>query len=71
MYISSRDEEVIRQVVDDERVSLQAAAYTLYVALTPSNKKPILQREFHRQFVDNWIAFRAIEDEGLDDGERH
>jgi hypothetical protein len=66
MYISSRDEEVIHQVVGEERVSIQAAAYTLYMALTPSNKKPILQREFHMQFVDNWLAFRALEDQESD-----
>ena len=61
MYLTPRDEEIINMIVDDQRVSIQAAAYATYVQLTPNNKKPVSQREFHQIFKDNWQAFYSLE----------
>ncbi len=61
--ITGRDEEMINILVDNQRINIQAAAYTAYVEMTPSNKKPISQREFHQKFNDNWKIFRDLEGE--------
>lgn len=61
MRLTLRDEEIINMIVTDQRVSIQAAAYGAYVQLTPNNKKPISQREFHQIFKDNWQAFHSLE----------
>lgn len=61
MYLTHRDEEIIDMIVFDQCVSIQAAAYAAYVQLTPNNKKPISQREFHQIFKDNWQAFYSLE----------
>jgi hypothetical protein len=61
MYLSRRDEEIIDMIAFDQRVSIQAAAYAAYLQLTPNNKKPVSQREFHQIFKDNWQAFYALE----------
>lgn len=58
MHLTPRDEEIINMIGTDQRVSIQAAAY---VQLTPNNKKPISQREFHQIFKDNWQAFYSLE----------
>lgn len=67
VYISARDEEVIGQVVRDQHVTSVAAAYTVYVELTPGNKKPMSQRDFYQRFRDNWDAFLKIEAEAQDE----
>lgn len=64
MYLTPRDEEILQRVSVDLHVSIQAAAYTTYLELTPANKKPISQREFHSRFRDNWEVFLRIENEG-------
>lgn len=56
-----RDDELRDEILFDQRVSIQAAAYTIYLQLTPSNKKPLTPREFHDVFVDNWEIFGNIE----------
>lgn len=66
MHLTPRDQNVIDQLSFDQRVSTQSAAYTIYVALTPSNKKPVSQREFHNLFRDNWEAFARLEDQAQD-----
>jgi hypothetical protein len=67
MHLTTRDEEIVMQISYDQRVSIQAAAYAVYAELTPNNKKPISQREFHRIFKDNWQAFGALENEESDE----
>jgi hypothetical protein len=65
MRLTPRDEEIVDEIVyeivTDLHVSIQAAAYTAYVQLTPNNKKPVSQREFHQIFKDNWQAFYSLE----------
>lgn len=61
MHLTPRDKEIINTIVTDQRVSIQAAAYAAYVQLTPNNKKPVSQREFHQIFKDNWQAFYSLE----------
>jgi hypothetical protein len=61
MYLTHKDEEIINMITFDQRVSIQAAAYAAYVQLTPNNKKPVSQREFHQIFKDNWQAFYSLE----------
>lgn len=56
-----RDDELRDEILFDQRVSIQAAAYTIYLQLTPSNKKPLTPREFHDVFVDNWEIFGNME----------
>lgn len=68
MYLTPRDEEIIDIILNDQHVSIQAAAYAAYVQLTPNNKKPISQREFHQIFKDNWRAFNSLE---IEDFERN
>lgn len=68
MYLTRRDEEIIDIIMHDQRVSIQAAAYATYVQLTPNNKKPVSQREFHQIFKDNWQAFNSLE---IEDAERN
>jgi hypothetical protein len=62
-----RDEEIVGRISYDQHVSIQAAAYAVYAELTPNNKKPISQREFHRIFKDHWRAFDALETEEYDE----
>jgi hypothetical protein len=64
VYISPREEEVMRQVSLDHRVTALSAAYTLYVEITPGNKKPLSQRDFYRLYRDNWDVFYKLEAEG-------
>lgn len=61
--ITGHDEDIIDVIVDNQRINIQAAAYTIYLAMTPNNKKPISQREFHQKFNDNWKIFQDIERE--------
>lgn len=68
MYLTPRDEEIINAIIADQRVSIQAAVYAAYVQLTPSNKKPVSQREFHQIFKDNWQAFNSLEIEDYEQG---
>lgn len=68
MYLTPRDEEIIDIILNDQRVSIQAAAYAAYVQLTPNNKKPVSHREFHQIFKDNWQAFYSLE---IEDSERN
>ena len=56
-----RDEEMINEIIHEQRLCIQAAAYTIYVQLTPNNKKPLSQREFHKEFKDNWNIFQSLE----------
>lgn len=56
-----RDDELRDEILFDQRVSIQAAAYTIYLQLTPSNKKLLTPREFHDVFVDNWEIFGNME----------
>ena len=56
-----RDEELKDDLSYDLRTSVQAAAYTIYLEMTPSNKKAITPREFHDKFVDNWEIFANME----------
>lgn len=53
------DNEMLKKLSFDQRVSIQAAAYTVYVELNP--KKSLTQREFHEKFKDNWDVFAMIE----------
>ncbi len=66
MYLTPKDKEIIDTIVTDQRVSIQTATYTAYVELTPKNKKPISQREFHQIFKDNWQVFFDIEESERD-----
>lgn len=61
MNLSTPDREMVSQIVENERASVQAAAYTIYLQIKPSNKKTITQREFHKEFTDNWETFMKIE----------
>lgn len=63
MYLNPRDREIIETILFEQRISIQTAAYTVYEQLTPNNKKPISQREFHRAFKDSWQAFLDLENE--------
>lgn len=56
-----RDEELHEDILFEQRVSIQAAAYTIYLQLTPSNKKPLTPREFRNSFIDNWEIFGNME----------
>ncbi len=56
-----RDDELHDDILFDQRISIQAAAYTIYFQLTPNNKKPITPREFHDRFIDNWEIFANME----------
>lgn len=64
MHLTPRDEEIVTQILNHQRVSIQAAAYAVYAELTP--KKPIPPREFHRIFKDHWEAFGVISNEESD-----
>lgn len=66
MHLTPRDKELIGIILHDQIVSIQAAAYTAYVQLTPNNKKPVSQREFHQIFKDNWRAFNSLEIENFE-----
>ena len=61
MHLSAPDREMISQIVENDRVSVQAAAYTIYLQIKPNNKKVMTQREFHKEFADNWETFMKIE----------
>ncbi len=56
-----RDDELRDEIIFDQRVSIQAAAYTIYLQLTPNNKKPLTPREFQEKFIDNWEIFGNME----------
>ncbi|MDD6060526.1 MAG: hypothetical protein PUB97_09130 [Ruminococcus sp.] len=56
-----RDEELRDDILFDQRVSIQAAAYTIYLELTPNNKKPLTPREFRDKFIDNREIFGNME----------
>ena len=56
-----RDDDLTEKLSFDQRVSIQAAAYTMYLQLTPDNKKPITARQFHELFVDNWNIIATFE----------
>lgn len=66
MYLTPHDNEIIKEIVFEQRVSIQAAAYAAYVQLTPNNRKPVSQREFHQVVKDNWQAFYSLEIEDLE-----
>lgn len=61
MHLTPYDKKIVNTIVTDQRVSIQAAAYAAYVQLTPNNKKPVSQREFHQIFEDNWQIFYSLE----------
>ena len=61
MYLSASDKEMLAQIVENERASVQAAAYTIYLQTKPNNKKVMTPREFHKEFTDNWETFMKIE----------
>lgn len=61
MRLTPHDEDLIEVLQFEYRVSIQAAAYTVYEQLTPSNKKPVSQRAFHNLFRDNWQLFSNFE----------
>ena len=63
MMLSTRDEDIIEVILNNQRINIQAAAYTVYVQMTPNNKKPISQREFQQKFHDNWKIFESLENE--------
>ena len=63
MMLSTRDEDIIEVIVNNQRINIQAATYTVYVQMTPNNKKPISQREFQQKFNDNWRIFESLENE--------
>lgn len=63
MHLTPREKEIFNTVISEQRVSAQAAAYTVYLQLTPKGKKTLSPKEFHRVFTDNWQAFRVLEDE--------
>lgn len=56
-----RDEELREDILFEQRVSIQAAAYTIYLQLIPSNKKSLTPREFRNSFIDNWEIFGNME----------
>ena len=56
-----KDDELRNDIIFDQRVSIQAAAYTIYLQLTPNNKKPLTPREFQEKFIDNWEIFGNME----------
>ncbi len=56
-----RDDELRDEIIFDQRVSIQAAAYTIYLQLTPNNQKPLTPREFQEKFIDNWEIFGNME----------
>jgi hypothetical protein len=66
MRLTPRDEEIVRQISFDQHVIIQAVAYTAYVELTPNNKKPISQRDFHELFKDNWRVFADLVNESVE-----
>ena len=61
--LSTRDEDIIEVIVNNQRINIQAATYTVYVQMTPNNKKPISYREFQQKFNDNWKIFESLENE--------
>lgn len=61
MYLTPSNREMLSQIIQDERASVQAAAYTIYLQIKPNNKKTLTAREFHREFTDNWETFMKIE----------
>lgn len=56
-----RDDELRDDILFDQRVSIQAAAYTIYLQIIPSNKKSLTPREFRDKFIDNWEIFGNME----------
>jgi hypothetical protein len=66
MHLNPRDRQLLDEIVFDQRVSIQAAAYTVYIELTPNTTKPVSQREFHAKFKDNWSVFCKIERDAYD-----
>lgn len=60
-----RDDELVEKLSFDQRVSIQATAYTIYLQLTPNNKKPITPREFRELFIDNWEIFSNMENKEI------
>lgn len=61
MYLSAPNREIVSQIVENERASVQAAAYIIYMQIKPNNKKAMTPREFHKEFTDNWETFMKIE----------
>ena len=63
MMLTTKDVDIIDVIVSNQRINIQAAAYTIYAQIMPNNKKPISQREFHEKFSDNWKIFEDLESE--------
>lgn len=59
MRLSLSDEEMVQTIIQNERASVQAAAYTIYFESTKG--KPLSPREFHVKFADNWEVFMKLE----------
>lgn len=59
--LTHRDEDMLEEIIAAHRIIIQAAAYTVYVELTPNNKKQMTQRDFHKIFKDNLHAFENLE----------
>lgn len=58
-----REEDLRDDILFDQHVCIQAAAYTVYLQLMPNNKKPLTPREFRNQFIDNWNIFAHMENQ--------
>lgn len=56
-----RDDELRDEIVFEQRVCIQAAAFTLYQQLLPKDQKQLTRREFHERFVEEWEFFANME----------
>lgn len=59
-YLTPGEQEMMNNIISDNRVCAQAAAYTIYMSLI-SNKKGMTPRDFHKEYVDNWQTFMNLE----------
>lgn len=50
---SDRDDELRDDILFEQRVSIQTVAYTIYLEVTPNNKKPLTPRVFRDKYIDN------------------
>lgn len=65
MRLTLSEEQMIEQIVENERASVQAAAYLLYTELIKG--KPMSAKEFHVKFVENWEVFMGIEQREIEE----
>ena len=52
--MTQNETTLLKEMTDEIRATVQAAAYAIYFELTPDNKKPLSPREFHLRYRDNW-----------------